>query len=354
MSWVEILPKKVLKGYQIVMLLSRRGLQRVLGVIWLIDGLLQLQPQMFTGNMINGIMKPILQGQPGFLESTFQFIVNTITNNLTAVNLLIAIVQILIGLGFLFLSDRWVGQLVIASFIWALIVWFGGEGMSMLLTGTASALTGAPGAVLLYPLIGLAVWPRMPGQQPIFAGSVPVSSDDGLLSRRGLRYVLSAFWFVMALLQLQPYWWQSGQISGAISGMVGAGGLNGVVVDPVLTALGNGTANIEVPLNILLILVFLGLGIVLALPGDRYVRPALIASIVVSAIIWYFTQAFGMIFTGMATDFNSGLLLIVIALGIWPRRQLTGQFTPAPTASIGGEAAQRAPADGESNSVQRA
>ena len=202
------------------MLLSRRGLQRVLGVIWLIDGLLQVQPQMFTGNMINGVMKPILEGQPGFLESIFQFIVNTVTQNLSAVNWLIAIVQILLGLGFIFLSDHWVKQLVVASFIWALTVWFGGEGMSMLFTGTASALTGAPGAVLLYPLIGLAVWPRTPGQQPILGASEPVSDDEGLLSRRGIRYALSGFWFFSAFLQLQPYWWESGHISAAIGAMV--------------------------------------------------------------------------------------------------------------------------------------
>src|SRR5215831_7044091 len=129
------------------MLLSRRGLQRVLGVIWLIDGLLQLQPQMFTMNMVNGVMKPILEGQPGPVEPVLQFIINMTTQHLTAVNLLIVVVQILLGLGFTFLSDRWVKQLIVASFIWALIVWFGGEGMSMLFTGTSSALTGAPGAV---------------------------------------------------------------------------------------------------------------------------------------------------------------------------------------------------------------
>ncbi|MGO8947471.1 MAG: hypothetical protein ACLQUY_07380 [Ktedonobacterales bacterium] len=336
------------------MLLSRRGLQRVLGVIWLIDGLLQLQPQMYTANMINGIMRPILQGQPGFLEQVFTFIVNTISKDLTAINLLIAVVQVLIGLGFIFLSDRWVRQLVVASFVWALIVWFGGEGMSMLLTGAGSALTGAPGAVLLYPLIGLAVWPRTPGQQPIAAGSGPVSSDEGLLSRRGLRYALSAFWFFVALLQLQPYWWKSGQISGVINANVGAGGLNGALLDHVLTAAGNATANIEVPLNIVLILVFLGLGIILALPGDRYVRPALIASIVVSVLVWYFGEALGMILTGMATDFNSGLLLVVMALGVWPRHQATGQVVPAPTASVAGEAGQQTQADGGSGSVQRA
>ena len=290
------------------MLLSRKGLQRLLGVIWLIDGLLQLQPQMYTMNMINGIMTPILQGQPGFIESILKFIVTTTTHNLTTVNLVITIVQILLGLGFIFLSDRWVKQLVVASFVWALIVWFGGEGMSMLLTGTGSILTGAPGAVLLYPLLGLAVWPRNPGQQPIGSGSAPVTSDDGLLSRRGLRYVLSAFWFFAALLQLQPYWWQSGQISGAVGAMVGGGGLNTQLIDPVLKPLSNATTNIEVPLNILLILVFLALGVGLALAPDRYLRYFLIASIVVSVVVWYFAEALGMILSGMATDFNSGLL----------------------------------------------
>jgi hypothetical protein len=38
-----------------------------------------------------------------------------------------------------------------------------------------------------------------------------------------------------------------------------------------------------------------------------------------SVIIWYFSEAFGMILTGMATDFNSGLLLVVMALAVWPR-----------------------------------
>src|ERR1700726_424839 len=111
------------KGYFKIMLLSRKGLQRVIGVLWLIDGLLQLQPLMFTGNMINGIMKPMLRGQPGLIEPSLQFIINQTTLHLVEVNLLIAIVQILLGLGFLLLSDRWIKDLVIASIVWALIVW---------------------------------------------------------------------------------------------------------------------------------------------------------------------------------------------------------------------------------------
>ena len=73
----------------------------------------------------------------------------------------------------------------------------------MLFTGTASVLTGAPGAVLLYPLLGLAVIPR---QQSTTAseGAPRKAGDDGLLSRRLLRYILAGFWCFAALLQLQP------------------------------------------------------------------------------------------------------------------------------------------------------
>ncbi|HEY7417874.1 MAG TPA: hypothetical protein VH593_22015, partial [Ktedonobacteraceae bacterium] len=142
------------------MLLSRKMLQRVLGVLWLLDGLFQLQPQMFSMNMVNGVMKPMLDGQPGIFEPSLQFIVNQTTAHLVAVNLLIAVVQILLGIAFLVVPDRWIKDVVWASIVWSLVVWYGGEGMSMLLTGQSSILSGAPGAVLLYPLLGFAVIPR--------------------------------------------------------------------------------------------------------------------------------------------------------------------------------------------------
>ena len=303
------------------MLLSRKTLQRVLGVLWLIDGLLQLQPQMFTMNMVNGVMKPMLQGQPGLIEPGLQFIINQTTLHLIEVNLIIAIVQILLGLGFLFLSDRWLPELVIASLIWAFIVWFGGEGMSMLLTGTSSILSGAPGAVLLYPLLGLAVWPRKRSRSSL-PDAIARNGDDGLLSRRVLRWALAGFWLFAALLQLQPNWWQSGQISQTIGAMVGQGGLNSILVDPVLTHISNATADIEIPLNSVLIVIFLALAVGLIVARERQLRPFLVASIFMSVLFWYISQAFGMILTGMATDFNSGLLVVVIALAVWPQVRL--------------------------------
>ena len=300
------------------MLLSRKLLLRILGTLWLIDGLLQLEPKMFTMDMVNGIMVPTLHSQPSPIATSLHWIITITTQHLTLVNLLIAIVQICLGIGLLLFPERWGKALVIASVVWAFIVWFGGEGLSMLLTGQGSILTGAPGAVLLYPLLGLVVYPRQQSRSTSKdAAARPMMS--GLLSHLQLRWALSGFWLFGALLQLQPYWWQPGQISQAIGSMTGQGGLNRILVDPFLQGLSNITASIEVPLNIALIVVFLALGLTLVLLKEEQMRPALIASIVASLVIWYCTQGLGQIFTGMSTDFNSGLLLVVMALACWPK-----------------------------------
>ena len=234
--------------------------------------------------------------------------------HLVAINWLIAVAQIVLGLGFLALPARWIKPVVLLSIVWSLVVWYGGEGMSMLLTGQASVLTGAPGAVLLYPLLGLAVWPR---PRPREASTK--TEDVGLLSRQVLRWVLAGFWVFAALLQFQPKWWQAGQVSQAIGAMVGQGGLNTLLVDPVLQRLSDATANGEILLNSALIVVFLAVGIALALVKNEQLRPFLIASLVLSLVLWYVAQGFGMILTGMATDFNSGLLIVVMTLACWPR-----------------------------------
>jgi hypothetical protein len=292
------------------MLITRNLLRRLLGLIWFIDGLLQIQPQMWTMNMVNGIMKPMLQGQPAPVERNLQWIIQITTDHLVLVNLLICAVQILGGLILLSArAERLIKGTLVASVVWVLAVWYGGEGMSMLLTGQASAFTGAPGAVLLYGLLALAVYPA----------SSAVDPESGILSRLQVRWVLGLFWVGMAALQAQPYWWEPGQISGVFGGDIGMGGLNGAFIDPLMRSLAQSTASLEIPLNIAAIVLFLAIGIPLLMVTDTHVRPVLMASVIVSLGIWVFFEAFGMVLTGMATDFNSGLPLVLVALACWPR-----------------------------------
>lgn len=302
-------------------LLSQKRLVQILGVLWLIDGLLQLQPEMFTMNMVNGVLAPIVQAQPEPIAANLNWIVTLVTENLAVFNVLIAVVQIAIGLSLLvgsrhYPASRLVKGAVIVSIFWALIVWYGGEGLSLLLTGQASILTGAPGAVLLYPLLGLVIYPRR-----ITDAQESRSEPSGILSRQQLLWGLAAFWFFAALLQLQPFWWQPDQISQAIGAMSGAGGLDYLFVDPVLNWLSSITSHSEIVLNVALIVLFAAIGAGLLLVKNGRLRPLLVISIVISFIVWWGAEGFGMIFSGMATDFNSGLLLIIIALACWPRVQ---------------------------------
>lgn len=300
------------------MMLSQKRLLQILGILWLIDGLLQLQPQMFTVKMIDGVLAPIVQGQPSALAASLNWIIAIITHHIILVNLLIAIVQIGIGMSLLLGSRRYPASRLVkvalwVSIVWSVIVWFGGEGMSMLLTGQASMLTGAPGGVLFYALIGLVLYPQQ--------GQAMQGEPAGILSRRQLSLVFAGFWLFAAALQLQPYWWQPGQISQTIGALSGQGGWNALFVDPALNWLSHITSNEEIMFNSALILVFTELGIGILIARNEYIRPLLALSVVLSFAIWWGVEGFGMIFTGMATDFNSGLLLIVLALACWPRTQ---------------------------------
>src|SRR4051812_49048131 len=47
---------------------TRRGLQVVLGVLWLVDGALQAQPFMFTRGFAAQVIAPIGRDQPGVVS----------------------------------------------------------------------------------------------------------------------------------------------------------------------------------------------------------------------------------------------------------------------------------------------
>jgi len=308
--------KRAQGNTQIRPLLSDTRLRQILGVLWLIDGLLQLQPQMFTMNMVNGVMLPNVPSQPAPIAASLNWIITLTTQYLTQTNWTIAAIQVIIGVGLLVgWRVKWFYAL---SIIWALLVWYGGEGMSLLLTGKASALSGAPGSVLFYALLAIALWPRSTPERDAAQTTDEPPQQRTLLSRTHLRWILAGYWLLMGLLQLQPYWWQPEQISQSIATMTNPGTLSGVIVDPTLRWLSALTSGIEGPVNFALIVLFVGLGIGIALIKTGHIRPVLVASIVVSLILWWFAQSLGMILTGMSTDPNSGPMVILLTLACWP------------------------------------
>lgn len=286
-------------------LISRRRVQQILGALWLLDGLLQLQPSMFTARLIDGVMLPAASGQPALIAATLQPMIRLFAHFLAPANATIALVQIILGV--CLLGGRFARPILAVSVFWSLGVWYWGEGLGMLLTGQASALTGAPGPVLFYAILALAAWPP--------------SGDGGRnpLPRVSLRRLLAAFWALAAVLQLQPFWWQGGRLARTIAENESPGTLNGAVFGGSLQWLAHSVAHAEPMLNFALIVLGLGLAIGLVAVRPERSRPFLAASIAASLLLWWATQGFGQLLTGTATDVNSGPLLVVLAIACWPR-----------------------------------
>jgi hypothetical protein len=288
-------------------LISRRLLRQILGAIWLADGLFQMQPYMFTNNLVTGVLQPVAQGQPGPIAAVLQWLITFTAQHIILVNTVTALIQVALGV---FLLTGWfVRTTLLASVVWSLIVWIGGEGLGMLLTGQASALTGAPGAVLLYGILALVAYPKRG------------VGHEARIPRRHFQWFLGGFWALAALLQLQSPWWQPQQISQTIAGNEAPGTPSGTLFDSSLAWLAGLTSNIEVPLNIAIIVIALALAVGLFVVPREYLRPLLAVSLVASLLIWFATEGFGLILTGTATDFNSGLLITVMAVVCWPTMQ---------------------------------
>ena len=80
---------------------SARTIQIALGAMWLLDGLLQLQPDMFGSAFANNVILPSAQGQPGVLSGVMTHMAHLIAAQPALTNSVFASVQILIGVGLL-------------------------------------------------------------------------------------------------------------------------------------------------------------------------------------------------------------------------------------------------------------
>ena len=137
---------------------TQRVLQIILGVFWLLDAGLQFQPYMFGSGFTTTYLLNNAHNQPDIVRWIITNVGNFVGPHVAVWNTFFALIQVAIGLGLLF--RRTVRPALVVSFFWAFGVWFFGEGLGQLFTGSASALTGAPGSVFLYGLIGLMAWPR--------------------------------------------------------------------------------------------------------------------------------------------------------------------------------------------------
>ena len=302
---------------------ARRVLQLALAGAWLLDGVLQYQAFMFSKGF-GQMLADTAAGNPGIVSRPITWNATLVEHHAVLLNAIFATIQLLLGIGIAWRPT--VRLALAASIAWALGVWWFGEGLGMVLTPDPSPVTGAPGAVILYALLAVLLWPADragPGTPFVAARAV------GAPTARALWLVL---WLSLAYLALLPANRAPQALHDRITGMADG--------EPGWLAALERTAAALVAHQGLTASIMLAAALVLVAAGVYLPEPAargtLILAVLVAAAIWVFGQAFGAILAGGATDPNSGLLLILLALAYWPARTAAAR-APDPSRAGQGE-----------------
>jgi hypothetical protein len=192
-----------------------------------------------------------------------------------------------------------------ASVAWALVVWLFGEAAGGLFSPGASALTGAPGAALLYALLSVLVWPPRHEDAPV-----------GRAVRRLPELAWSALWLGTAALELEV--------------LNRSGFIVGATISTVAYSAPGAFAGADRAVS--------GYALGIWLPRARRLTLTLVLAITAAALFGVVGQNLGAIFsngfTGLlesgATDPGSGPLLVLIALALWPSVGRALAVSPAP------------------------
>jgi hypothetical protein len=177
------------------------------------------------------------------------------------------------------------------------------------LSGAASPLNGAPGAVVVYALLAVLLWPAGRAAPAPFTAARAV----GAPAARGVWLVL---WLSLAWFALTPANRAPQALHDMIAGMESGepGWLATLDRGAAALVAGQGLA---ASIALAASLVVIGAGIWLPRPAAR---AALLLAMLVALVTWVFGEALGAIFTGGGTDPNAGA------------RAVPGMKTQVPTA----------------------
>ncbi len=280
-----------------------------LGLLWLVDAVLQLQPANLSWSFARDVADSAM-AQPAPIQRVDFWTAGIFSAHPLAAGLGVGMIQVTLGAAILWPPTRRVGLL--CSIPWAVIVWALGEGFGGLFTGFSMLPSGAPGAALLYSITAIMLLPR--SGPTTSQGSTESAAHFGLLGDRGTLMVWGGLWFGAALLQVipvvtlgfklsanihttslaEPRWLGSlDQVSARFAGTHGVG----------LTAV-----------LVVLELSFASVVFVRGIWRTRLLRGALFTL----PLLWLAGENFGGLLTGSATDLGAMPLYAVLALGLLP------------------------------------
>jgi cytochrome oxidase Cu insertion factor (SCO1/SenC/PrrC family) len=309
---------------------ARRLLRITFGLLWLFDGLLQLQGAMPVG-LPGSVITPAASSSPGWVQHLVN-VGTTIWSN-HPVTAAAATVWIQVGIGvFLLVAPRgyWSRAAGAVSAGWGLVVWVFGEAFGGIFGHGSSWLFGLPGGVLFYVVAGVLVALADPSWESPRLG-------------RGLLRGMGVFFVGMGVLQAWP---GRGSWSGQAHGSAVTGTLTTMVrqmsevSQPSLFAswtrsFGSFQATHGWLVNLVVVVLLLGVGAAFLSGRARVARVGVVVGSLFCLATWVLVQDFGF-FGGLGTDPNSMIPMALIFTGGYlamvrlPVRVTAAELVPQP------------------------
>ncbi len=279
------------------------------GLLWTLDGLLQLQASMPLG-LPSGAFQSSSAGSPGWVQGLVHVASSTwLDHPITAATAAVWI-QLGVGLGLLVAPrGRWSRAAGLLSVGWGLVVWVFGESFGGIFGPGASFLFGTPGAALLYVAAGALL-------------ALPEARWRTATLGRRLLQVAGAFFIGMSVLQAWP---GRGSWTGQPSPRSTPGSLTAMVqtmsqvpqpspLRSLLHSFGTLDAAHGWAVNLVVVILLAVVGICLCARTSRIVAVGVVGGIAVCLADWVLVQDLG-VFGGLGTDPNSMVPLVVL-LGV--------------------------------------
>jgi hypothetical protein len=283
----------------------RRWLQLSLAAIWLLDGLLQVQSFMFTKGFGQSLAATA-HGNPAVIAAPVNWSAAIIEAHPAWTNATFASIQVFLGLGIAWRPT--LKAALAASVAWSLGVWWLGEGLGGLFAGSADPVMGAPGAVIIYALLAVLLWP-VDHRGPFEAAR--------RFGEQTARLLWLALWGALACLAIEPGGRSPQGLHDMVSSMAAGEPSWMASLDHSAASLLDGRGLLTSTL-LAVVLGVVAAGIFLPPAGAR---AALLLAMGVAVIIWVVGENFGGVLSGSGTDPNTGPLLVLLAAAYWPRRR---------------------------------
>lgn len=174
----------------------------ILGILWVVDGVLQFQPEMPYG-FLSVVLMPSIQAIPFSSLQSFVLIAYRAWEIAPIqFDALSGALQIFIGISFLInKSSKALRITAYISIFWAALIWIFGEGFGGVPEPGVSVLIGFPGSSLIYILM-----------------AIPFVSDrfnNRAFLKKFMKYSIVAIILTASIIQLLPgnTYWTSGQLA---------------------------------------------------------------------------------------------------------------------------------------------